>query len=65
MSALRILALSYLASASVFVVAATLAADPRITRQTARGADMLMQMAQERLLPCCVWIRHLRWYASH
>jgi len=51
MSALRILALSYLASASVFVVAAILAADPRITRQTARGADMLMQMAQDALAP--------------
>jgi hypothetical protein len=51
MSALRILALSYLASASVFVVAATLAADPRITRQTSRGADMLMQMTQDALAP--------------
>ena len=51
MSALRILALSYLASASVFVVAATLAADPRIARQTARGADVLMQMAQDALAP--------------
>ena len=51
MSALRILALSYLASASVFVVAVTLAADPRIVRQTTRVADMLMQMAQDALAP--------------
>lgn len=51
MSALRILALSYLASASVFVVAATLAANPRISRQTAQGADVLMQMAQDALAP--------------
>jgi hypothetical protein len=51
MSALRILALSYLASASVFVVAATLAADPRISRQTMQGADVLMQMAQDALGP--------------
>ncbi len=51
MSALRILALSYLASASVFVVAATLAANPKISRQTAQGADVLMQMAQDALAP--------------
>lgn len=51
MSALRILALSYLASASVFVVAATLAANPEISRQTTRGADMLIQMAQDALSP--------------
>src|SRR3954469_15389079 len=51
MSALRILALSYLASASVFVVAATLAADPRISRQTMQGADVLVRMAQDALGP--------------
>ena len=44
MSALRILALSYLASASVFVVAATLAANSRITDRT--GAQLLLQKTQ-------------------
>lgn len=39
MSALRILALSYLASASVFVVAATLIAHPRMTTQFGVGAQ--------------------------
>jgi hypothetical protein len=38
MSALRILALSYLASASVFVVAATLIAHPQMTNQFRAGA---------------------------
>jgi hypothetical protein len=38
MSALRILALSYLASASVFVVAATLIAHPQMTAQLGVGA---------------------------
>jgi lipoprotein-anchoring transpeptidase ErfK/SrfK len=39
MSALRILALSYLASASVFVVAATLIAHPQMTSRFAVGAQ--------------------------
>jgi hypothetical protein len=45
MSALRILALSYLASASVFVLAMTLAANPRIPSRT--GA--VLQMTQDML----------------
>jgi hypothetical protein len=45
MSALRILALSYLASASVFVVAATLVTHPDMTRQVASVARMFRDQA--------------------
>jgi hypothetical protein len=47
MSALRLLALSYLASASVFVMASTMMANPKIARNTAKGADVLAQMIVE------------------
>jgi hypothetical protein len=49
MSALRILALSYLASASVFVVAATLVAHPRLTEDTARGVGVLARVMDEEI----------------
>jgi hypothetical protein len=51
MSALRILALSYLASASVFVVAATLVAHPRLMQDTADHAGAAVRMVEDRLLP--------------
>lgn len=44
MSALRILALSYLASASVFVVAATLIAHPQMTTQFGVGAQRALAL---------------------
>jgi hypothetical protein len=47
MSALRLLALSYLALASVFVMASTMMANPKIARNTAKGADVLAQMIVE------------------
>jgi lipoprotein-anchoring transpeptidase ErfK/SrfK len=49
MSALRILALSYLASASVFVVAATLIAHPQMTSQFAVGAGRAATLISEAL----------------
>jgi lipoprotein-anchoring transpeptidase ErfK/SrfK len=51
MSALRLLALSYLASASVFVVAATMVARPDLARQFAASAGRLAQGAAEHLQP--------------
>ena len=45
MSALRILALSYLASASVFVVAATLVAHPEMTQQLGAAARRAVALA--------------------
>lgn len=51
MSALRLLALSYIASASVFVVAATLATRPELGRQLAAGAGALVGGVAEKLRP--------------
>lgn len=51
MSALRLLALSYLASASVFVVAATMVARPDLTREFAAGVGALVERTAERLRP--------------
>jgi L,D-transpeptidase catalytic domain len=51
MSALRILALSYLASASVFVVAATLVAHPQLMQDTADSASALVRMVEDRIHP--------------
>jgi len=51
MSALRLLALSYIASASVFVVAATVATRPELARELAAGANALAGAAAERLIP--------------
>jgi hypothetical protein len=47
MSALRLLALSYLASASVFVVAATLVAHPQMARDLGARADALGRAVDE------------------
>ena len=47
MSALRILALSYLASASVFVVAATLVAHPQMSREFAAIANGVSHMMDD------------------
>jgi hypothetical protein len=49
MSALRLLALSYLASASVFVMAATLAAHPDLPRELAAGSGALVEALAEQL----------------
>ena len=51
MSALRLLALSYLASASVFVVAATMVARPDLVREFTAGIGALTESAAERLRP--------------
>src|SRR3954470_11418838 len=51
MSVLRLLALSYLASASVFVVAATVVARPDLAREFAAGAGAISQAAAEKLRP--------------
>src|SRR5690348_11439361 len=51
MSALRLLAFSYVASASVFVVAATMAAHPELAREFAAGAGALAQAGAEMLRP--------------
>src|SRR6185312_930770 len=51
MSALRLLALSYLASASVFIVAATVATRPDLAREFAAGAGALAGAVAERLTP--------------
>ncbi len=47
MSALRLLAFSYLASASVFVVAATLVAHPQLAQGLASGAGALGRVVDE------------------
>src|SRR5471030_330650 len=47
MSALRILALSYIASASVFVMAATLVAHPRLARDIAAVAGGVARRIEE------------------
>jgi hypothetical protein len=49
MSALRLLALSYLASASVFVVTATLVAHPQLARNAAGNARALAQVMDEKV----------------
>src|SRR5580765_5268590 len=49
MSALRLLALSYLASASVFVVAATVVARPDLAREFSAGAGVMAQAVAEKL----------------
>src|SRR3954462_9440418 len=51
MTALRLLALSYLASASVFVVAATMVARPDLAREFAAGAGAMAQAVMEKLSP--------------
>lgn len=51
MSTLRLLALSYIASASVFVVAATVATRPEQARELAAGAGALAGVAAETLYP--------------
>jgi hypothetical protein len=51
MSALRLLALSYLASASVFVVAAMLVAHPQTAREIAAALRAVSQMALENMQP--------------
>ena len=43
MSALRLLALSYLVSASIFVVAATLVAHPELTREFSAGVGAMAE----------------------
>jgi len=50
MSLLRLLALSYLAAASVFAMAATLAAHPELIANFARGSRVLAQMANDDLV---------------
>ena len=50
MSTLRLLALSYLASASVFVMAATLVAHPGLGRDLVQGTRALVQMANDDLV---------------
>src|SRR5438067_13586860 len=51
MTALRLLALSYLASASVFVMAATMVARPDLAREFAAGAGAMTQSVAEKLRP--------------
>ena len=50
MSTLRLLALSYLASASVFAMAATLVAHPRLAHDLAQSTRALVQMADDDLV---------------
>ncbi|HVW72773.1 MAG TPA: L,D-transpeptidase [Rhizomicrobium sp.] len=51
MSLLRLLALSYLVSASVFVMAAIVMAHPQLSRDMARGTNALMEIASEEVIP--------------